>query len=123
MMMLVYWIDEYMIICRSNQLREKTLNSYEQALRLFERWCKEAMNIDDVGKITEAVIRRYINELQERGKYTFYADDRQKGTNFPDRRRDFRKPISPTTINNYIRNMRAFFNWLNSDYVITKNPI
>ena len=70
-MTLVYWIDEYMVFCRSNQLREKTLNSYEQALRLFERWCKEAMNIDDVGKITEAVIRRYINELQERGKYTF----------------------------------------------------
>ncbi len=122
-MTLVYWIDEYMVFCRSNQLREKTLNSYEQALRLFERWCKEAMNIDDVGKITEAVIRRYINELQERGKYTFYADERQKGTNYPDRRRDFRKPISPTTINNYIRNLRAFFNWLDRDYIITRNPM
>ena len=88
-----YWIDEYMIFCRSNQLREKTLNSYEQALRLFERWSREAMQIDDVGKITEAVIRRYINDLQERGKYTFYADESKEETNCPNRRRDFRKPI------------------------------
>ena len=40
-----YWIDEYMIFCRSNQLREKTLTSYEQTLRLFERWSIEAMKM------------------------------------------------------------------------------
>ena len=118
-----YWIDEYMIFCRSNQLREKTLNSYEQALRLFERWSREAMQIDDVGKITEAVIRRYINDLQERGKYTFYADESKEETNCPNRRRDFRKPISICTINNYIRNLRAFFNWLERDYIIKRNPM
>ncbi len=43
-----YLINEYMVYCRSRQLRAKTLNSYEQALRLFERWCKEQMSIDDV---------------------------------------------------------------------------
>ena len=32
-----WWIEEYMIFCRSRQLREKTMNSYEQALRLFEK--------------------------------------------------------------------------------------
>ena len=61
-------IDEFMIYCRSRQLREKTMNSYEQALRLFERWCKEQLAIKEVDKVTEAVIRRYINDLQERGK-------------------------------------------------------
>ena len=30
-------IGEYMVYCRSRQLREKTMNSYEQTLRLFER--------------------------------------------------------------------------------------
>ena len=103
-------IDEYMIFCRSRQLREKTMSSYEQALRLFEKWCMEAMNIDDVLDITESVIRRYINDIQERGKYTFYANDKTKDINFPDRRRDFQKPVSNATINNYIRNLRAFFN-------------
>ena len=49
-------LDEYMVYCRSRQLREKTMNSYEQTLRLFERWCREQMKIEDVDKITESVI-------------------------------------------------------------------
>ena len=64
---LEYLIEEYMVYCRSRQLREKTMASYEQALRLFERWCKEQMNIYDAKEITEGVIRRYINAIQERG--------------------------------------------------------
>ena len=46
----VWQIDEFMVNCRSRQLREKTMASYEQALRLFERWCREQMKIDDVDK-------------------------------------------------------------------------
>ena len=38
-------IDEFMVYCRSAQLREKSMKSYEQTLRLFERWCMEEMNI------------------------------------------------------------------------------
>ena len=63
-----YYIDEYMYNCRSRKLRPKTMQSYEQSLRLFERWCKEQMNIYDAKEITEGVIRRYINAIQERGK-------------------------------------------------------
>ena len=110
-----YLICEYMVCCQSRQLRAKTMNSYEQGLRLFERWCQEQMSIDDAAKITENIIRRYINELQERGKYTFYSNDKGKEKNYPDRRRDFRQPVSTTTINNYIRYLRAFFNWLDGE--------
>ena len=38
-----YCIDDYMVYCHSRQLREKTMSSYEQTLRLFERWCAEEM--------------------------------------------------------------------------------
>ena len=116
-------IEEYMVYCRSRQLREKTMASYEQNLRLFERWCKECMHIDSVDMVTESVIRKYITDLQERGKYAFYADDNSKSTNYPERRRDFRQPVSAVTINNYIRNLRAFFNWLDRDYLLKKNPM
>ncbi len=116
-------INEFMVYCRSIQLREKSMQSYEQALRLFERWCMEEMNIVTVEKVTEPVIRRYINDLQERGKYTFYAKEEQKQTNCPDRRRDFRNPVSIATINNYIRNLRVFFNWMDREYIIRKNPM
>ena len=87
-----------MIYCRSRELRAKTLESYEHTLRLFERWCKDELSIGQVDEVTEGVIRRYITNLQERGKYTFYADDKAKETNFPDRRRDFREPVSAGTI-------------------------
>lgn len=116
-------IDEYMVYCRSRQLREKTMNSYEQTLRLFARWCQESMAINSVDKVTESVVRKYISDLQERGKYTFYANEKSKDSNYPERRRDFRTPISAVTINNYIRNIRAFFNWLDSEYLLSKNPM
>ena len=37
--------NEFMLYCRTTQLREKTMLSYEQTLRLFERWCMEEMKI------------------------------------------------------------------------------
>ena len=115
--------NEFMLYCRTTQLREKTMLSYEQTLRLFEKWCKEEQGISTVDKVNENVIRRYIFDLQERGKYTFYANDKQKAINYPERRRDFRKPVSTITINNYIRNLRVFFNYLERNYIIRKNPM
>lgn len=116
-------IDEFMVYCRSTKLRPQTMKSYEQTLRLFERWCLESMGITTVDKVTESVIRHYIQDLQERGKYSFYSNEARKETNCPDRRRDYRKPISTATINNYIRNLRVFFNWLDRDYLIKRNPM
>ncbi len=116
-------IEEFLVDCRSRQLRPKTMNSYEQALRLFARWCREQMKITDVNKITEGVVRRYINDLLERGKYTACTNDNTLEKNYPDRRRDFRKPVSAVTINCYIRDIRVFFNWLDRDYLLTKNPM
>ena len=70
-----YWIDEYMYNCRSRKLRPKTMISYEQTLRLFERWCQEEANITEPGQVLETTIRHYICSLQERGKYTFCRID------------------------------------------------
>ena len=106
-----FYIDEYMYYCRSRRLRPKTVQSYEQTLRLFERWCLEEENIAVPEEVSEQVIRRYICSLQDRGKYTFYADKSQTASNNPDRRRDYRQTVGVTTINNYIRNLRAFFTW------------
>ena len=87
---LTWQIEEFMICCKSKDLRRKTMQSYEQTLRLFERWCRESLDICTVDEISENVIRHYIAELQERGKYTYYANDKEKVHNMPDRRRDFR---------------------------------
>ena len=118
------WLtDEFMLYCRSTQLRKKTMSSYEQTLHLFGRWLSDELKIYTVDKITENVIRKYIDDLMVRGKYTFYVNDLSKSKNCPDRRRDYRKPVSVTTINNYIRNIRVFFNWMEREYIIRKNPM
>ena len=90
-------INEFMIYCRSTQLRDRTMYSYEQTLRLFERWCSDEHKIYSVDKVTENLIRKYINDLQERGKYTFFVNDLSKKKNDPERRRDYRKPVSVTS--------------------------
>ena len=118
-----YYIDEYMYNCRSRKQRPKAMISYEQSLRLFERWCLEEVNITEPGQVLDSTIRHYICSLQERGKYTFYAVENCAITYDPARRRDFSQTVSTTTINNYIRNLRVFFNWLERDYVIKKNPM
>ena len=63
-----YYIDEYMYNCRSRKLRPKTMISYEQTLRLFERWCLEEANITEPSQVLESTIRHYICSLQDRGK-------------------------------------------------------
>lgn len=117
-----YYIDEYMYYCRSRKLRPKTMNSYEQTLRLFERWCEEEDGIKEPSEVREATIRKYICDLQERGKYTLYSNDSMKKTNFPERRKDYRHEISITTINNYIRNIKAFYTWFSYE-TNTLNPM
>ena len=118
-----FYIDEYMYNCKSRRLRKKTMESYEQSLRLFERWVEETENIQNPEEVTEQIIRHYISDLQDRGKYSFYANEEQTSTNYPYRRRDYRQPVSPVTINNYIRNLRAFFNWFSGDLPGRGNPM
>ncbi len=117
-----YYIGEYMYWCHSRRLRPKTMQSYEQTLRLFERWCKEEAGIEEPAQVQDSVIRHYICSLQERGKYTFYAVESRKETNYPEHRPDYRKEVSVTTINNYLRNLKAFFAWYAEENG-TENPM
>ena len=48
-------INEFMVYCRSTQLREKSIVSYEQPLRLFEHWCADELRIFTVDKVTEDI--------------------------------------------------------------------
>ena len=102
-------IAMFMEYCKSKQLRERTMLSYEQSLKLFAVWLEDVEEITHVEKIKEMNIRRYIIELQSRGKYTFYS---RKGTPSSDsavRRRDYNDKVTNVTINNYLRNISPFF--------------
>ena len=113
----------YMDDCHSRQLRPKTMQSYEQALRLFATWLEERHEITQVEAVKDIHIRSYINDLQARGKYTFCVDRESERFNHPRNRRDYQTKISNTTINNYLRNMRAFFWWLVEVEYIARSPM
>ncbi|WP_370454644.1 site-specific integrase [Rummeliibacillus sp. TYF-LIM-RU47] len=116
-------LDSFMLYCDSKQLAAKTLKSYQQTLTLFINYLKQEMNIDDAGKVKSTHIRKYIQYLRERGKYTVTATEKSLNFNYPDRRNDFKKPISDTTIANYTRNIKVFFNFLKSEREIRENPM
>ena len=113
----------FMDYCRSKQLRPKTMASYEQTLKLFSRWLKERCEIENAEEIKEPHIRAYIVDLQQRGKYTFCTNDRSKDLNYPMKRRAYRQQVSNITINNYLRNIRVFFTWLEESECILKSPL
>lgn len=68
-------------------------------------------------------MRSYIKYLRERGKYTVVVDQKSKSINNPDGRPDKGKQISDTTIANYLRNIKAFFNFLFTERDIKVNPV
>ncbi|MGH0683009.1 tyrosine-type recombinase/integrase [Bacillus mycoides] len=119
-----FQIENFMLYCTSKNLSVKTLKSYEQTLKLFSAYIKNEFDISEVDKVKSAHIRHYIKYLRERGKYTVTVNEKSATVNFPHKRDDYRKPLSATTISNYIRNIKVFFNYLYEvEREIRKNPV
>lgn len=118
-----YDIDDFMDYCTAKNLAEKTINSYEQTLRLLSRYLIEVQNVKSAEDTKELHIREYIKYLQDRGKYTVTSNEETKNINFPENREDYGKKIEITTINNYIRNIKVFYNYLYKNRYITNNPV
>lgn len=117
-----FQLDNFMLYCESKNLSEKTLASYEQTLRLFQFYLTSEHDIDDVQQVKTRHIRQYIKYLKERGKYTITSNKNTEAINYPDRRNDKGKQISDTTIANYVRNIKVFFNFLYMEREIHDNP-
>lgn len=118
-----YDIDDFMDYCTAKNLAEKTINSYEQTLRLLSRYLIEVQNVKSAEDTKELHIREYIKYLQDRGKYTVTSNEETKNINFPENREDYGKKIEITTINNYIRNIKVFYNYIYKNRYITSNPV
>lgn len=116
-------ISDFMFYCESKNLRKKTMMSYEATLKLFYRYLQDNFKVEKLDAITDKMCIDYINYTKERGKYTFVADDDRKNFNNPFGRSDYGKKISITTINNYIRNLKVFFNYLLDERIIKRNPM
>ena len=118
-----YDIDDFMSYCQCQNLRPKTMQVYEQTLRIFERYLVDVHHVECAEDVKEGHIREYVKYLSERGKYTVVANEQSRKINLPQNRIDLNKPMSKTTINNYLRNIKVFFNYLYENHYIKENPI
>ena len=123
MLQIDYDIDDFIDYCEVKRLSKKTVKSYEQTLRLFVMYLKNECEVKEAGDVREIHVREYIKYLTERGKYTVVTDENTKKLNFPENREDYKKEVSKTTINNYTRNIKVFFNYLYENRYIRQNPI
>lgn len=105
--------------CEMKGLSRKTIGSYEQTLRLFMQHL-DRVGIQRTEDVTHLVIQEYIKEIKIRGKYTVTTND-QSG-NYPERRVDYGNKVSEVTINNYLRNLRVFFNWCVEEELLRRSP-
>ena len=117
-----YDIDDFMSDCQARNLRPKTMQSYEQSLRTFEKYMVEVQKVTEASAVKEGHIKEYIQYLRTRGKYTVVANEQSRKYNIPQNRPDLNKPISDITINNYLRNIKVFFNYLTENHYIRQNP-
>ena len=118
--MLARDIEMFIEHCGLKGLSMKTINSYEQTLRLFMQYMDE-QGILLTEKITHLAIQGYIKSIKERGKYTVTTNP--NSGNYQDHRVDFGKRVSDVTINNYLRNMSAFFGWCVEEDLILRSPV
>lgn len=121
---LEYELENFMLFCTSKNLSPRTIKSYEQSLKLFLNYIYDEHKIDDVRKITTAHIRNYVKYLQERGKYTVTISKKDDDYyNYPEKRTDIGKKVSNSTINNYVRNIKVFFNFMLEEGVVKEDIV
>ncbi|KZZ86241.1 tyrosine-type recombinase/integrase [Bacillus sp. SJS] len=120
---LEFLLEDFLLYCETKNLSQKTLSSYEQSIKLYLLYLKEEHEIEDPNKVKAGHVRQYVKYVQERGKYTVVGNDKSIKINHPQNRTDYKKTVSNVTINNYIRNIKVFFNWMYSESEIKKNPV
>ncbi len=117
-----YEIEDFMCYCQSKGLSKKSMRSYEQTLKLFAKYLEEEKGVCSSKEVTKEAVRDYIVYLRERGKYTIISNENSREWNKPYNRTDYSKPIKNITINNYIRNLKVYFNFMQDNYIINDNP-
>ncbi|WP_242844738.1 phage integrase SAM-like domain-containing protein [Clostridium botulinum] len=99
------------------------MKSYNQTLVLFIRYLEEEKNIIDINKINKEIVQEYIMFTRNRGKYSFVASiDVMIKANI-DKRSDIGEQVSDATLNNYLRNIKVFFYWLDENHIIKQNTV
>lgn len=116
-------IDDFMIECSTKGLSKKTIGSYESTLRLLANYLEKELGVESANEVKQLHLKSYLRYLQERGKYTVVVNENTKKTNNPESRTDYKGRVTNVTINNYMRNIKVFFNYMYSEKLIRTNPV
>lgn len=116
-----YTIEEYLVACDVKNLSRKTIKSYDQSLKLFAKYLLDNYNITSIKQIKKSHIESYISFTKEKGKYSFVTNIDLKLSNHPENRSDFQEKMSDCTVNNYLRNIKAFLSWCVRERIIKDN--
>lgn len=120
---MIDFIQDFLDYCSYKNLSKKTIKSYNQTLMLFMRYLEEEKGIEDVNKIDKGIVEEYINFTKDRGRYAFVASTEGMIKANIDKRTDIGEAVSDSTLNNYLRNIKVFFNWLDENQIVKKNTV
>lgn len=118
-----YYIQDFIDYCSYKELSPKTIKSYYQTLTLFGKYLEEEKDISTVTEVDKEIVEEYINFTKERGKYSYVADEKYLEKNYQNNRKDIGNEVSVATLNNYIRNIKVFFNWCEVNNLIKYNSV
>jgi site-specific recombinase XerD len=99
----------YILNCKTESKSPKTISCYEMVINNFIWYCKQN-NFPQVQKLTAVHIRHFL----------WYLGSEPNRWNSTNSRAT--KPVSQTTVNDYFRPLRTFFNWLEREELIIENP-
>lgn len=116
-------IQDYLDFCNFKNLRVKTIKSYHQSLMLFAKYLEEEKEITDINKVDKDIVEEYISFTKERGKYSYVSNVDSVYQNYQNNRTDLGKEISVGTLNNYLRNIKVFFSYLEDNGIIQENTV
>ena len=89
--------------CRVQGFKPSTVTSYQRTLRCFVRWAASEVEqpVTLVARFSAEAVKRYIAHLQQQPKWAENAYVPTQAAR-----------VSPTTVRNYVRDLKAFAAWL-----------
>ncbi|GCE48251.1 integrase/recombinase XerD [Thermosporothrix hazakensis] len=104
-------IKGYIIDCRTRGRSYRTIEWYEQKLRVFADWMREEEEIEELEEVSTLHLRAFVLHIQsiQVGRPTVNKNGDPS-------------EISPLTVKGYVQVVKGFFNWCYQEELIEKNP-
>lgn len=97
-------VRQYQAFNRAEGKSPQTIQWYETSLRTFLQYLERSGIEPVLGNVDVHAAREYVLYLQQRPKYEDHPVSEAKG-----------ELLSPTTVQVYVRALKAFFNWLHRE--------